>query len=164
MERHSSYDYVLKTDDDSYLGLDEITRILQAHRPKYWGYCMLDTKWRHPYRDPEHKYYVSEETYSDELYPVWAQGMGYALSRTFNRCAVNKFERMEFMPMEDVATGIAAKQCNATCQSNEWISWDATGYTSPLRVEHKIKSSSAMIFTHWENMELMGIGEYAEFE
>ena len=90
--------------------------------------------------------------------------MGYVLSREFNRCAVKAFRDMKFMPMEDVAVGIAAEQCNAKCQSEEWVSWDGNGHVAPLRVEHKIMTSSAMLYSHWENLALMKVGEFGDFD
>ena len=165
VENHGgNYEYIMKTDDDSYVGLGEIERIIQTQKPDYWGYCMFDEAFRHPFRDPDDKYYVSEETFPGDLFPVWAQGMGYVMSRKFNHCAQSVFETMKYMPMEDLAVGIAAEQCGVTCSRDEWESWDKTGYIAPIRLEHHIKHSDQMLYAHWENMRLMKAGEFADFE
>jgi hypothetical protein len=160
------YDYFMKTDDDSYVGVDAIGEILKRHDPGYWGYCMFDDFYRLPYRDPDHKYYVSNETWPGEYFPVWAQGMGYVLSRSFIQCALEFFPTMKFMTMEDVAIGIAAEHCKVPCQSDEWHSWndEERRFTAPLRVEHFIKSSDAMLYKHWDNMGILKQGEFGDFE
>lgn len=165
VETHGgAYDYVMKTDDDSYVGLAEVERILNTYNPDYWGYCMFNEKYRHPFRDPSAKYFVSKETFPGDLYPVWAQGLGYVLSRKFNECAQTVFKSMKYMPMEDLSVGIAAEQCNVACSRDEWKSWDETGHIAPMRLEHHIKQSDEMLYTHWKNMRLMKVGEFSEFE
>ena len=49
----------------------------------------------------------------DLLYPIFAEGYGYAISRKFNECAQTVFKSMEsyWPPLgEDVTTGIAAHE------------------------------------------------------
>ena len=157
-----TYDYVMKTDDDSYVGIDEVTRILEKFSGDYWGYCMLDEQHRVASRDTSYYWYTSEEVYRNEQYPVWAQGLGYVLSRKFNQCAVAKLAQMDFMPWEDVATGILAEQCGVTCQRDEWEYWKDDHPTGFRTVEHHIKNRGDMLWVHWDEMEKKKRGEWVE--
>jgi hypothetical protein len=156
----------MKTDDDSYVGVDAIGKILERHEPSFWGYCMFDDIYRLPYHDPDHKYFVSKETWPGEYFPVWAQGMGYVLSQSFIRCALELIPTMQFMTMDDVSIGIAAEHCNVPCQSDEWHSWndEEKKFPAPLRVEHGIKASDdIMLYKHWDQMGILKLGEFGDF-
>ena len=161
-----NYDYIMKTDDDSYVGVDAIQGILERHSPNFWGYCMFDDFYRLPYRDPEHKYFVSNDTWPGEYFPVWAQGMGYVLSQSFLQCALDFFPKLKFMTMEDVSIGIVAEHCHVSCQSDEWQSWndDEKKFTAPMRVEHGIKASDSMLYKHWDQMGILKQGEFGDFD
>ena len=52
------YDYILKTDDDSYVFLSDIKQHLQKFRPNYWGCMSPKTA---PIRYNTSKWYVSTE-------------------------------------------------------------------------------------------------------
>ena len=103
------YTHVLKTDDDSYVATERLTNLLAEREDvDYWGACQTHSK---PYRDPKHKYYVSEEEYSGAYFPIYCQGAGFVLSRAMVECASTQMEKTKYLSMEDVFTGILAERC-----------------------------------------------------
>lgn len=88
------YDYVLKTNDDSYIQLQHVQQHVATSKPDYWGNC--------------------QDSY-------YAHGMGYLVSREFNKCAASHIEAMGvFSSKEDVATGELADLCGVVCQKDGW--------------------------------------------
>ena len=99
----SSYDYVMKTDDDSYVVLDDmIDQILVPdHKKKLTANVTTQQQPHYLYtgggceqsivkRDPANKWYVSEEDFALERYPPYALGNGYFLSRDLVSCVVRQ--------------------------------------------------------------------------
>merc|ERR1712238_391747 len=121
------YSYAFKTDHDSYIVVEKLREALHGNRPDYWGNCNFEKKWRRPDRDPSSKHYMPPGTYSPDLYPVSASGMGDALSSDFNNCASRHLESLPFMPMEDISVGMLAERCNAQCKLDEGKFTDGPG-------------------------------------
>lgn len=153
-----SYDYILKTDDDSYVFLDDVKLNLGDDRPDYWGCIMANTK---PIRRKRNKWYVSRETWPHKYYPSYASGIGYALSRNFTSCAVGHLEDMKFMPNEDVATGILAESCGVRSSSHGWPDLETCFLNNHNFVTHRVKSSAAMIRQHWKALKNRNMGEWS---
>lgn len=68
------YDYLMKTDDDSHVHVDEVKNHIGKFLPHYWGCLYENTK---PIRDEGDKWFISNEIWPDEYYPTYA-GMFYA--------------------------------------------------------------------------------------
>merc|ERR1740124_388780 len=67
---HKTYDYIFKTDDDSYVDLVKLRTQLYAssHEPyDYWGWCQ--TKNYPPLRGSDSKWSISNESYPEPMYP-----------------------------------------------------------------------------------------------
>jgi hypothetical protein len=98
------YDYLVKTDDDSYLRLAAMeqsatavatSKINQRYNDEsdtassdylYWGRpCRAGDPVN---RKPTHKWYVSPQTFNGTEYPPYAQGSGYVLSQSLMQCIV----------------------------------------------------------------------------
>merc|ERR1740124_1202648 len=114
---HKTYDYIFKTDDDSYVDLVKLRTQLYAssHEPyDYWGWCQ--TKNYPPLRGSESKWSISNESYPEPMYPKYCQGAGFAVSRKFATCMAGRgsLAQARFMPFEDVAMGLQAERCNVT--------------------------------------------------
>jgi len=111
-----SYSHCFKTDDDTYVNVENLYRSLyNASQPHldYWGWCQ-EKKYA-PNRN-DGKWSVSNHTYPEPMFPRYCQGAGFALSRNFLDCAVGNshIARARFMPFEDVAVGILAERCRIT--------------------------------------------------
>ena len=78
-----SYDYLMKTADDSYVWLDDVEHHLSTSKPDYWGTCKTQ------------KTFTKELTSSEGR--RYAHGMGYVLSREFNECATSYIETSGLM-------------------------------------------------------------------
>lgn len=130
---HKTYDYIFKTDDDSYVNIDKLYKELYSVSHKsdgkessfkkrmqkeeerdYWGWCQR--KKFKPLRGSTSKWSVSYETYPEPMYPRYCQGMGFALSRKFVICMTTggSLAQARYMPFEDVAMGIQAERCGVT--------------------------------------------------
>ena len=148
-----SYDYVMKTDDDSYVALDDVRRLVNDD---YWGKCYRGK----PVRDKSSKFFVAKEHWSRDSFPLYALGIGYVLSRDFNRCAVSKLADLEFLSMEDAATGVLAERCGVECSETGWDWWDKiTRYPSSREkyrdkefLTHGLKSANEMTQEHQERL------------
>ncbi|GIY75755.1 lactosylceramide 1,3-N-acetyl-beta-D-glucosaminyltransferase [Caerostris darwini] len=110
--------YFLKADDDTFVNLNVLTDILQkppfTEQEKFIGGFIH--RGAQPSRTPNEKYYVSENDYSEELYPPYASGAAYV---TNGPTASKLFEASKqvkpFLPMEDIfITGLCADEIAAT--------------------------------------------------
>jgi len=125
-----SYDYVMKTTDDTYIWLDDIEHHVVRSKADYWGTC--------------------HERDTGGGLQRYAHGMGYVLSREFNECATSYIESVGLMSSkEDIATGELAELCGVTCQEDGWDWWkDPTG-DSLAFITSGLKGAAPMIFQHW---------------
>jgi hypothetical protein len=121
-----SVSHVFKTDDDSFINIQELYQRLLVKSKNtlsnnhnftrfndYWGQCGTDKL--KPKRDAKYKWSISNELYPEQWYPPYCQGAGFAISRKFLDCAANSIEAniamMRFMPFEDTAVGLLAERC-----------------------------------------------------
>jgi len=112
VSRHvEEYEYVLKTDDDSFVDVDELLSVLAHTSPDYWGRVSPFTK---PHREPDSQWYMPTETFPHSVYPPFCSGAGYVVSEAFLACAVPKMSALPNLVLEDVATGILAQKCSVT--------------------------------------------------
>ncbi|XP_057486565.1 beta-1,3-galactosyltransferase GALT1-like [Actinidia eriantha] len=104
----ASAKYIMKTDDDSFVRVDEVlaslTRINATHGLLY-GLINSDS---HPHRNPDSKWYISQEEWADDNYPPWAHGPGYVVSRDIAKAVYKKHKKghLKMFKLEDVAMGI----------------------------------------------------------
>lgn len=100
--------YVMKTDDDAFVRVDEILmsmkRVNVSHGLLY-GLINSDSQ---PHRNPDSKWYISPEEWPEERYPPWAHGPGYVVSSDIAKAINNKHKegRLKMFKLEDVAMGI----------------------------------------------------------
>ncbi|KAI3523806.1 hypothetical protein L1887_02229 [Cichorium endivia] len=99
--------YIMKTDDDAFVRVDEILASLKTKNPDglLYGRVSLDSK---PQREKDNKWYISTEEWPHESYPPWAHGPGYVISRDIAKFIVRgHHERsLKLFKLEDVAMGI----------------------------------------------------------
>ncbi|KAL4382956.1 hypothetical protein GQ457_15G004880 [Hibiscus cannabinus] len=100
--------FVMKTDDDAFVRLDEVmaslSRINVTHGLLY-GLINSDSQ---PHRSTDSKWYISPEEWSEERYPPWAHGPGYVVSHDIAKAVYKRFNevRLKMFKLEDVAMGI----------------------------------------------------------
>lgn len=100
--------FVMKTDDDAFVRVDEIlaslNKINLTHGLLY-GLINSDSK---PHRNPESKWYISPEEWPEETYPPWAHGPGYVVSHDIAKAVYKRYRegKLKMFKLEDVAMGI----------------------------------------------------------
>ncbi|KAK1283318.1 Beta-1,3-galactosyltransferase 15 [Acorus calamus] len=100
--------YVMKTDDDAFVRVDEVIASLQRiniTRGLLYGLINFDSK---PHRNTDSKWYISPEEWPDETYPPWAHGPGYVISRDIAKSVYKQHKKghLKMFKLEDVAMGI----------------------------------------------------------
>ncbi|XP_041015334.1 beta-1,3-galactosyltransferase GALT1-like [Juglans microcarpa x Juglans regia] len=100
--------FVMKTDDDAFVRVDEIlaslNRINMAHGLLY-GLINSDSR---PDRNPHSKWYISPEEWPGARYPAWAHGPGYVVSHDIAKEIYLRYKKgnLKMFKLEDVAMGI----------------------------------------------------------
>ncbi|KAF7828048.1 beta-1,3-galactosyltransferase GALT1 [Senna tora] len=100
--------YVMKTDDDAFVRVDEVlaslNRISVTHGLLY-GLINSDSR---PHRNTDSKWYISSEEWPESTYPPWAHGPGYVISHDIARSVYRRYidGRLKMFKLEDVAMGI----------------------------------------------------------
>ncbi|CAI0626415.1 unnamed protein product [Linum tenue] len=99
--------YIMKTDDDAFVRIDEVLKSLKEKPSKglYYGLMAYDSS---PHRDKESKWYISEQEWPHAAYPPWAHGPGYIISRDIAKFIVQGHQErnLKLFKLEDVAMGI----------------------------------------------------------
>lgn len=100
--------YVMKTDDDAFVRVDEVMASLNKINVNHgllYGLINSDAR---PHRDPNSKWYISPEEWSEETYPPWAHGPGYVVSQDIAKEVNRKHKTgdLKMFKLEDVAMGI----------------------------------------------------------
>lgn len=100
--------FVMKTDDDAFVRVDEILSSMErvnTTRGLLYGLINADSQ---PHRSPDSKWFISPEEWSEETYPPWAHGPGYVVSSDIAKTISSKQRkgRLKMFKLEDVAMGI----------------------------------------------------------
>ncbi|CAH9080371.1 unnamed protein product [Cuscuta europaea] len=103
--------YIMKTDDDAFVRIDEILSSLKDKHSTslLYGRVAFESS---PHRDKENKWYISTEEWPHSSYPPWAHGPGYIISRDIAKFIVQGHKKRDLMlfKLEDVAVGIWIKE------------------------------------------------------
>lgn len=100
--------YILKTDDDVFINAVPLINWLQAQpRTKFYsGWCNFNSP---VVRDPNNKWFISQEDFSGSNYPGYCLGGGYVMSAdVVERILAISYGRKLF-PMEDLYVGLMIK-------------------------------------------------------
>lgn len=100
--------YVMKTDDDAFVRVDEVLHSLNrinVTRGLLYGLINSDSQ---PHRNPDSKWYITPEEWPEENYPPWAHGPGYVVSRDIAKTVYKNYKHgvLKMFKLEDVAMGI----------------------------------------------------------
>ncbi|KAK8952603.1 Beta-1,3-galactosyltransferase 15 [Platanthera zijinensis] len=104
----ASAKYVMKTDDDSFVRIDEMLSSLNntnVTRGLLYGLISKDDK---PNRNPGTKWFISPEEWPGQTYPPWAHGPGYVVSKDIAMAIYKRYKnrQLKMFKLEDVAMGI----------------------------------------------------------
>ncbi|WCJ21288.1 galactosyltransferase1 [Euphorbia peplus] len=104
----ASAKYVMKTDDDAFVRVDEVLASLKrikVNRGLLYGLINSDSE---PHRNTDSKWYISLQEWPEEKYPPWAHGPGYVVSEDIAKQVYMRYKesRLKIFKLEDVAMGI----------------------------------------------------------
>ncbi|KAJ4832964.1 hypothetical protein Tsubulata_010136 [Turnera subulata] len=100
--------YLMKTDDDSFVRVDEVlTSLSRANVSNglLYGLINFDAQ---PQRSTDSKWYISYEEWPEPTYPPWAHGPGYVVSSDIAKEIYERHRKgsLKMFKLEDVAMGI----------------------------------------------------------
>uniref|UniRef100_A0A5B6Z815 Putative beta-1,3-galactosyltransferase 15 n=1 Tax=Davidia involucrata TaxID=16924 RepID=A0A5B6Z815_DAVIN len=100
--------FVMKTDDDAFVRVDEVLASLNRTKVTHgllYGLINSDSR---PHRNSDSKWYISPEEWPEETYPPWAHGPGYVVSHDIAKAVYERHKkgRLKMFKLEDVAMGI----------------------------------------------------------
>ncbi|CAI9096590.1 OLC1v1032775C3 [Oldenlandia corymbosa var. corymbosa] len=100
--------YVMKTDDDAFVRIDEILASLDRINVTRGVLYGLINSESHPHRNPDSKWFISQQEWPDDSYPPWAHGPGYVVSKDIAKGIYRKYRKgqLKMFKLEDVAMGI----------------------------------------------------------
>ncbi|KAK9075623.1 hypothetical protein SSX86_003949 [Deinandra increscens subsp. villosa] len=148
--------YIMKTDDDAFVRVDEILTSLKAKTSDglLYGLVSPDSK---PQRDKDNKWYISTEEWPNDSYPPWAHGPGYVISRDIAKFIVRgHHERnLKLFKLEDVAVGIWIEQFKKQVREVQYIN-DDRFYNSGCEPNYILAhyQNPRMILCLWEKMQI----------
>ncbi|KAI3825501.1 hypothetical protein L1987_06991 [Smallanthus sonchifolius] len=147
--------YVMKTDDDAFVRVDEILASLKTKTSDglLYGLVSLDSK---PQRDKDNKWYISTEEWPNDSYPPWAHSPGYVISRDIAKFIVRGHQErnLKLFKLEDVAVGIWIKQFKKQIRQVQYINDDRfcnSGCEPNYILAHY--QNPRMILCLWEKMQ-----------
>ncbi|KAL5807786.1 hypothetical protein ACOSQ3_028477 [Xanthoceras sorbifolium] len=99
--------YVMKTDDDAFVRVDELlTSLNRTNVTNGLLYGLIDYE-ALPHRSPDSKWYISLEEWPEYRYPPWAHGPGYVVSHDIAKGVAKRHKgHLKMFKLEDVAMGI----------------------------------------------------------
>ncbi|GIY17387.1 beta-1,3-galactosyltransferase 2 [Caerostris darwini] len=104
--------FVMKTDDDMYVNINNLVHSLTRFPIKsnvMYGVLFRKAK---PDRNPRAKWYVPKNQFDGDVFPDYLSGTGYVMSRDVVPKLLDASTTLPFLVMEDVfITGLCASQC-----------------------------------------------------
>jgi len=144
-----SFNYVLKTDDDTMLDVRGILQMVgtiafQNTSRIWWG------NFRESWMVYRHGKWA-ELDYPSTAYPAFACGSGYVLSRSIVQWLVDNRDWLHLYQGEDVSMGIwLAALCPERLQDNRWECTDSCSSRSLSRAQ----LSPEMIMSSWDTLQV----------
>ncbi|XP_028791601.1 hydroxyproline O-galactosyltransferase GALT3 isoform X2 [Neltuma alba] len=139
--------YIMKTDDDAFVRIDEVVSNLKRKPSDGLLYGLISFK-SSPHRDQDGKWYISEEEWPHDSYPPWAHGPGYVISRDIAKFIVHGHEQrtLKLFKLEDVAMGIWIEEFKKSGRE--------VHYETDERF-HNVGCESNYILAHYQNPRMV---------
>ncbi|XP_059631993.1 hydroxyproline O-galactosyltransferase GALT3 [Cornus florida] len=147
--------YIMKTDDDAFVRIDEVLSSLKGKVSDGLLYGLISFE-SEPHRDKENKWYISEEEWPHSSYPPWAHGPGYIISRDIAKFIVQGHQErdLKLFKLEDVSMGIWIDQFKNHGHKVQYISDDRfynAGCESNYILAHY--QNPRMVLCLWEKLQ-----------
>ncbi|XP_047433356.1 beta-1,3-galactosyltransferase 2-like [Mugil cephalus] len=109
--RCSTAAYAMKVDSDLFLNIDNLMLMLQKPEIPKQNYLTGMLMWDRPVvRSKNSKWYVSEESYPEPVYPTYTLGMGYIFSNDLPEKFVEVSKSVKPFNIEDAYIGMCMKK------------------------------------------------------
>ncbi|XP_047432694.1 beta-1,3-galactosyltransferase 2-like [Mugil cephalus] len=109
--RCSTAAYAMKVDSDLFLNIDNLVLMLQKPDIPKQNYLTGMLMWNRPVvRSKNSKWYVSEESYPEPVYPTYTLGMGYIFSNDLPEKFVEVSKSVKPFNIEDAYIGMCMKK------------------------------------------------------
>ncbi|KAJ1294081.1 hypothetical protein BS78_01G119000 [Paspalum vaginatum] len=147
--------YVMKCDDDTFVGLDSVMAEVQKI-PDGKSFYMGNMNYYHrPLR--EGKWAVSYEEWPREEYPPYADGAGYIISSDIAKFVISEMDngRLNLFKMEDVSMGMWVGQFNGSGTGNAVAYVDSASFCQSGCVDGYLTAhyqSPAQMLCLWEKL------------
>ncbi|CAO2208082.1 unnamed protein product [Urochloa humidicola] len=109
--------YIMKTDDDAFVRIDEVISSLKKSNSNGLLYGLISYQ-SSPHRNKDSKWFISRKEWPFDMYPPWAHGPGYIISRDIAKFVVQGHQELtlQLFKLEDVAMGIWIQQYKSSGQ------------------------------------------------
>lgn len=147
--------YIMKTDDDAFVRIDEVLSSLKQKVSDglLYGLISFESK---PQRDRDNKWFISAEEWPHESYPPWAHGPGYIISRDIAKFIVQAHQKrdLKLFKLEDVSMGIWIKKFKEHGHKVQYIS-DVRFYNAGCEPNYILAhyQNPRMVLCLWEKLQ-----------
>ncbi|OXB67898.1 UNVERIFIED_CONTAM: hypothetical protein H355_003767 [Colinus virginianus] len=104
--------FIFKGDDDVFVNIENIVDFLERHKPSEDLFVGDIINNAHPIHTQKIKYYIPETMHDLSIYPAYAEGRGFLMSR----CAMRKLSRacgeVELFPIDGVFLGMCLQSAS----------------------------------------------------
>uniref|UniRef100_A0A0E0C168 Galectin domain-containing protein n=1 Tax=Oryza meridionalis TaxID=40149 RepID=A0A0E0C168_9ORYZ len=147
--------YIMKTDDDAFVRIDEVISSLKKSDPHGLLYGLISFQ-SSPHRNKDSKWFISPKEWPVEAYPPWAHGPGYIVSRDIAKFIVHGHQErtLQLFKLEDVAMGIWIQQYKNSGQKVNYVNDDrfySEGCDSDYVLAHY--QSPRLMMCMWEKLQ-----------
>lgn len=147
--------YIMKTDDDAFVRIDEVLSSLKQKVSDglLYGLISFESK---PQRDKDNKWFISAEEWPHESYPPWAHGPGYIISRDIAKFIVQEHQKrdLKLFKLEDVSMGIWIEKFKEHGHKVQYIS-DERFYNAGCESNYILAhyQNPRMVLCLWEKLQ-----------
>lgn len=147
--------YIMKTDDDAFVRIDEIVSSLKGKSTKGLLYGLISFE-SSPDRQRDSKWYIDDEEWPYASYPPWAHGPGYIISRDIAKFIVHSHHErdLKLFKLEDVAMGIWIEQFKNRGQEVNYVT-DERFYHAGCEPNYILAhyQSPRLVLCLWEKLQ-----------
>ncbi|RAL44686.1 hypothetical protein DM860_003445 [Cuscuta australis] len=155
--------YVMKCDDDNFIRLDAVLKEIDRVRPPKSAYLGNINFLHRPLRHG--KWAVTFEEWPEDVYPPYANGPGYIISRDIAKYIVSEHlnSNLRLFKMEDVSMGMWVEKYNNTRPVEYIHDWKFCQYGCMENYITAHYQSPQQMFCLWDNLLNFGQAHCCNF-
>ena len=141
VQRNLKYDFLLKCDDDVFVNIDRLMRVLSTTRDQYFG-----QKMRKQPVEREGRYGVSEKEHPNPFYDTFCSGGGFVLNRLTVSKMIPFFNWVNPLKIDDAYIGKIATKTGTRAMNYKGFSMYnfSCVFYNKLIVSHPVKEKGCM--------------------